>query len=61
LIVLSLILLALPVGAVVVQPATYDSCFMVQNLSAVLANITLDYYQQVEMQIQGYKKLMPHN
>lgn len=44
-IVLALVL-AVPVGSAFSQPASYDSCFQVQNLSGTSANIIVNYYEQ---------------
>lgn len=46
LIVLALVVLAFPAGAVQAQSLTYDSCIQVQNLSATDASIVVYYYQQ---------------
>jgi hypothetical protein len=44
--VLVLAMLIVPAGAVLAQPATYDSCFQVQNLSSTDADIIVYYYEQ---------------
>jgi hypothetical protein len=41
-----LAMLVVPAGLVVAQPATYDSCFQVQNLSGTDADIVVYYYEQ---------------
>lgn len=46
LVVLALVVLALPAGAVQAQTLTYDSCIQVQNLSGTNADIVVYYYAQ---------------
>jgi hypothetical protein len=43
---LLLILMAMPAALVGAAPLTYDSCFQVQNLESLDANITVQYYAQ---------------
>lgn len=44
--ILIIVMLVMPAGSVVAQPATYDSCFQVQNLSSTDADIVVYYYEQ---------------
>jgi hypothetical protein len=44
--ILVLAMLIVPASLVVAQPAAYDSCFQVQNLSSTDADIVVYYYEQ---------------